>query len=198
MKNQTLKTKYAVAVTLLAIVLAFTAPAMAQYGNPGTTPGTGIAVQPITTDEAQSLKFMREEEKLARDVYQQFYEKWNLSVFKNISASEQSHFRAIGTLLSRYGVADPAQSTSDGVYSDPKLNALYVELIAKGMRSAQDAMEVGVLIEKKDIADLEEALKGTGKLDIKRVYTNLLNGSFNHLEAFESMCEVVSPAGAAL
>jgi hypothetical protein len=198
MKNQILETKYAAAMALLAIVLAFAAPAMAQFGYPGSTPGTVVAVQPLTADEAQWLKFLREEEKLARDVYQQLYQKWNLTVFQNISASEQTHFSVIGTLLSRYGAEDPAQTTAAGIYSDPNLIALYNELVAKGLRSAQDALEVGVLIEKKDIADLETALKGTSKLDIKRVYTNLLNGSFNHLEAFETICEVVNTVGVAI
>ena len=93
------------------------------------------------------------------------------AVFQNISASEQAHFNAIETLLSRYGADDPALTTAAGVYSDPKLIALYNELLAKGLRSAPDALEVGVLIEKQDITDLQAALTGTGKLDIKRVYT---------------------------
>ena len=89
-------------------------------------------------------------------------------------------------LLTRYGAVDPAQSSA-GVYTDPALNALYNQLLAKGMQSAQDALEVGILIEKKDIADLESALNSTTKFDIKRVYNNLMNGSYNHLYAFETV-----------
>ena len=157
-----------------------------------------MAVTPLTAAETQTLQFMREEEKLARDVYQQLYQKWNLTVFQNISAAEQTHFDAIGVLLTRYGVTDPAQANAAGVYTDVNLIALYNELLAKGMKSAQDALEAGALIEKKDIADLEAAIPATSKLDVKRVYTNLLNGSFNHLEAFESMCEVVTTGVPAL
>jgi hypothetical protein len=178
------------AVILGAIfLLAVSAPAMAQNGpGPGWGRGETTTVEPLTAAESQWLTFMREEEKLARDVYQQLYEKWNVIAFQNIATSEQNHFDAIGVLLTRYGVADPAQNNPAGVYTDANLNALYNELLARGTLSLQDALEVGVLIEQKDIADLETALKDTSKTDIKRVYTNLMNASYNHLDAFETGC----------
>lgn len=179
----------------LALFLALPSPALAQAGPKGYGPGPGLIapIAPATPEEAKWLTFMREEEKLARDVYQQLGEKYNLNVFRNVSRSEDQHANAVATLLSRYGIKDPAQDNPAGVYSDASLNALYSELIAKGSVSIKDALEVGVLIEKTDIADLESAIKETSKLDIKRVYTNLLNGSFNHLEAFETSVEILCP-----
>jgi len=181
------------AVILAAISFGITAPAKAQYGprNPGT--GT-VALVPLTEAEASSLRFMREEEKLARDVYQSLFQKWNLVSFRNISASEQAHFEAVGALLTRYGISDPAANTAPGVYVDATLTALYNDLMAKAMRSAEDALAVGVMIEKQDIADLESAIHGTDKLDVKRVYTNLMNASHNHLEAFETACGLIAVA----
>lgn len=177
---------------LLAVVLL--APAFAQNGfrGNGNGPGQGTVtpVQPATAAEAQSLAFMREEEKLARDVYQQLFEKWNLTTFRNIAASEDQHFKAIGNLLTRYSVTDPARDTQPGIFVDPTLTALYTELMAKGELSLKDAVEVGVLIEQTDIKDLKTSLTGTTKLDIQRVYTNLLNASFQHLEAFETALEI--------
>jgi len=146
-----------------------------------------IAIQPLTGDELKWLQHMREEEKLARDVYKVLYEKWNFVVFQNIMASEENHFTAIGTLLTRYGAAAPALSSA-GAYSDPALNVLYSQLLTKGMESAQAALEVGAAIEKLDIADLGDAMKAALKLAIKRVYSNLMNGSYNHLHAFETVC----------
>jgi hypothetical protein len=178
-----------------AFLLAAITPALAQNG-PGRGWGSTATTQSPTAAELQWLKFMREEEKLARDVYQQLHEKWSLIAFQNIATSEQRHFDSIGVLLSRYGIADPAQSAS-GVYTDTNLNALYNELMAKGLRSAQDALEVGVLIEKKDIEDLESALKETSKADIKRVYTNLMNASYRHLDAFETGCSITAGSGPA-
>lgn len=191
MKTQkTQTTKLASGLLPAALILVMALPVLAQGPY---APGGGITVpaQPLTAEETQWLGFMREEEKMARDVYQQLFEKWNLAAFSNISASEDRHFSAVGVLLSRYGAPDPAQNNPAGIYSDTKLSALYSELIAKGTQSIKDAIEVGVLIEKADIADLETALKDTAKLDIKRVFTNLLDGSFNHLEAFEANLEIV-------
>ena len=46
----------------------------------------------------------------------------------------------------------------------------------------EDALEAGVLIERQDIADLEKAIAATDRFYIKRVYSNLINASFKHLE----------------
>ncbi len=193
MKNQ-LFDRRQFAGSLAPVLFAFAAPAMAQswyrVNGPGT--GTPVAVVPVTAEEVRWLAYMREEEKLARDVYEQLLAKWGLSIFRNIAMSEEQHHTAIGTLLVRYSVPDPALNKPTGVYVDAKLAALYSQLMAKGLQSAKDALEVGVLIEKTDIADLEAALKSTVKLDIKRVYTNLMNGSYNHLEAFETTLEITA------
>ncbi len=196
MKNQlTHSTKIAALIAIWALSMTLSLPALAQGGRPGNGPGPGLTspTTQLTADETKSLIFMREEEKLARDIYAELDAKWNLTVFKNIALSEDRHFDAMGVLLARYNVPDPAKTTAAGVYSDPKLNALYSELIAKGTRSIKDALEVGVTVEKTDIGDLETALKALTKLDLTRVYTNLLDGSFSHLEAIETCLEVLAP-----
>ena len=78
------------------------------------------------------MTFLSEEEKLARDIYVQLFAKWKLRAFDAISRGEQRHFESIGTLLSHYGVADPAAGTLPGVFSDPALSALYTSLVEKG------------------------------------------------------------------
>ena len=113
-----------------------------------------MIIQPATADEIKWLKFMREEEKLARDVYRFLYERWNFSVFDRIAGSEQRHFATVGTLLTRYSVPDPA-SDVPGVFADERLAVLYAELTTKGATSLRDAIEVGIIIEKQDIGDLE-------------------------------------------
>jgi hypothetical protein len=145
----------------------------------------------LSPDEIKWLTFMREEEKLAHDVYVELYSKWKLRIFDNISRSEARHFASIGVLLARYEVEDPAKGLPAGVYKNPELTALHRELVEKGMLTLEAALEVGILIEKHDIADLEAALKDTGRTDIKTVYTNLLAGSLNHLDSFEQVHEAV-------
>ena len=138
----------------------------------------------LTPAEEDCLTYMREEEKVARDVYLFLYEKWQSRVFKNIAASEQTHMDAVKTLLDRYGIADPAAGKEVGEFTNPNLQALYDELIDAGSVSLVDALEVGVAIEETDIADLTAAIASTTHNDIKTVYGNLLLGSLNHSDAF--------------
>ena len=138
----------------------------------------------LSPKEEAGLLFMREEEKLARDVYQVLSAKWGLRVFENIAESEQQHMDAILYLLGKYDLEDPA--LGPGEFDNSDLQKLYNYLVAKGEASVVDAIEVGVTIEETDIEDITNYLNTTDKNDIINVYTNLLEGSYNHLEAFES------------
>ncbi|MGD9091283.1 MAG: DUF2202 domain-containing protein [Anaerolineales bacterium] len=135
--------------------------------------------------EKEALIFMREEEKLAHDVYLVMYDLWGLPIFLNISSSEQSHTEAVKALLDGYDVPDPV-SDARGVFTNPDLQALYNELVAQGSQSLSDALLVGAVIEEIDILDLQERLAQTDNADIQHVFTNLLKGSSNHLRAFTS------------
>jgi hypothetical protein len=61
---------------------------------------------------------------------------------------------------------------------------MYADLIAKGSISIVDALEVDKIIEEKDIDDLEIAISNTNDTYTKQIYINLLNASYNHLNAF--------------
>jgi hypothetical protein len=125
---------------------------------------------------------MREEEKLARDVYNALYTTWNIPTFQNIAASEQTHMDQIAALLTRYNLADPAKAP--GVFTDAKLQSLYNQLVVQGKLSLADALKVGGAIEEIDILDLQSRVAATDNADIQQVYNNLMNGSYNHLKAF--------------
>lgn len=139
----------------------------------------------LSNDEAAGILFMREEEKLARDVYLTLYDEWGLRVFSNIARSEQQHMDAMLTLINLYGLTDPVGNNGVGVFTNPDLQALYDNLATQGLESPAAAIEVGILIEQTDIADLQTRLATTTSPDILRVYGNLLWGSQNHLAAFE-------------
>ncbi len=135
--------------------------------------------------EKSSLIFMREEEKLARDVYAVLYEQWGLPVFQNISSSEQTHMDAVKNLLDGYGLTDPMLAEA-GKFTNPELQSLYTDLVARGSQSVSEALKVGAAIEEIDILDLQESLAQTVNVDVQRVFNSLLNGSYNHLRAFTS------------
>jgi hypothetical protein len=148
-----------------------------------------ISTGTLSGAEVEGLLYMREEEKLARDVYLVLYEKWGMSVFQNIANSEQTHTDAIKTLLDRYGLGDPAAGQDVGIFTNPGLQELYDLLVDTGNRSLVDALRVGAAIEEIDILDLEEWIAQTSQADIVLVYENLMKGSRNHLRSFVSTLE---------
>ncbi len=139
----------------------------------------------LSPEEQDGLIFMREEEKLARDVYTVMFEKWNQNVFNNISQSEQRHTDAVLYLLNRYEIADPVVDNTVGVFTNQDLQTLYNQLIEQGSTSLVEALKVGAAIEEIDILDLDKQIDEViDNEDIKIVYDNLLNGSYNHLRAY--------------
>ena len=139
----------------------------------------------LTEAEEHHILYMREEEKLARDVYLTLYELWGAEIFANISKSEQRHMDAVKSLVTRYGLVDPAFDDAIGMFTNQDFAVLYDQLVADGSVSLEDALNVGVLIEELDIADLNQALLETSQRTVRRVFLNLLNGSYNHLDAFQ-------------
>ena len=136
------------------------------------------------TVKAQLL-YLIEEEKLARDVYAALDAVSISPKFKNISGAEQTHMDYISALLVTYGIKNPTTGKKAGVFTNKSLAALYKTLVAKGKLSELDAISVGVLIEKKDLADLATLSKIVTQADIKLVLANLKKGSENHLAAFQ-------------
>jgi hypothetical protein len=158
-----------------------------ETGPTGNGNGTGISVLDIPAsdlnpEEEAALLFMREEEKLARDVYNALFTTWGQPTFSNIAASEGAHMDEVKLLLDRYNLVDPA--LKPGVFTDPNLQGLYDQLVAQGSISLADALKVGAAIEEIDILDLEARLAQTDNPDIQQVFNNLKMGSYNHLNSF--------------
>jgi hypothetical protein len=140
----------------------------------------------LSEAEMQGLLQMREEEKLARDVYLSLHQEWGHRIFQNIACSEQRHMDAVKTMLDKYNMIDPVIDDTVGVFSDTNIQSLYFELVQKGKISSIHALQVGALIEDLDIFDLREFIQVADNIDIRTVYQNLLKGSRNHLRAFVS------------
>lgn len=137
----------------------------------------------VTETEAAGLLFMREEEKMARDVYAYLYDKYKLLVFKNITKSESAHMSAVLRLIEGFKITDNS-TNNPGEYTNAHIAELYNQLIAMGNVSVNEALKVGLLIEQTDIADLQKELLTMGNASVKTVYSNLLKGSGAHLRAF--------------
>ncbi len=143
-----------------------------------------LPTESLSLDESNSLLFMREEEKLAKDVYIALYQKWGVNIFTNISASEQTHMDAVLVLLTKYSLTDPVGANAVGVFTNATLQNLYNQLMAQGSTTVLDAYKVGATIEDLDIFDLANALSKNDNQDIKLVYDMLTKGSRNHMRSF--------------
>jgi hypothetical protein len=182
--------------SILSLVLIAAAPVWAQRGqgkgmNRPCADGTcclalinSAPKQALDPTETAGLVYMREEEKLAHDVYVTLQSKWGVRIFGNISQAEERHFSAIKLLLDRYGLTDPAANQGIGIFQNDGLRELYPDLIKQGESSLKSAMRVGAIIEDLDIRDLEKAAAATDNSDLRLVYQNLKRASENHIRAF--------------
>jgi hypothetical protein len=136
----------------------------------------------LSATDAEDLLYMRQEEKLAGDVYQVLYDRWGARVFANINRSELTHQSTVADLMAGFGIDDPVAELAPGEFLDPDLQALYDELVERGTASLEEALKVGAYIEELDIADLREKQSGVTAIDI--VYDRLEQASHNHLRAF--------------
>lgn len=139
----------------------------------------------LTQEEINALVHMREEEKLARDIYTVLGETTLSAVFKNIPRSEQTHMDAFDQLLDRYEILDPViDESAIGTFTDPFFTNLFIELKEKGQQSDKDAFEVGAMVEDLNMANLIKYGEATDKPDLQLAYNTLLKQSKNHMSAF--------------
>lgn len=183
----------------------------AGRGNPG-----------VDFNEETHMIFMREEEKLARDVYRTLGGLYPGEVaFSNIDDSEEKHTTTVKDKLAKYNIADPNTDDRDGFFTGEDYGEYFTEkyttLVDLGGKSLLDALYVGAFIEELDMLDIVHCpkiiiethdsiqnsadcgLNYTDNSDIQNMYGNLLEGSENHLrsyvgniEAIEGKCSYVA------
>ena len=163
-------------ITITLILLAATSLSTKSYATE------------LSDAEKEGIQLMREEEKLAHDVYQFLYQKWGIPVFNNISNAETRHFDAVGYLLKNFKIEDPALPEF-GKFTNHEITFLYDSLTQKGSETLTEALKVGAFIEEFDIADLRKLIAINNDTIIDGVYQNLLRGSNNHLRAFIGQLE---------
>lgn len=182
-------------ILVIAAALALLAgpSGAAARGPGGITAATvsKISQQTLSALEIENLMYMREEEKLARDVYLSMFDAWGLAVFENIAASEQNHTDSVRDMIEKYRLTDPVLDDSVGAFVNQQLADLYATLIARGMQSSLEALHVGALIEEVDMRDLQRAIDESDNDDIRQMYEKLLRGSRNHLRAFVRQIEAL-------
>ena len=172
----------------------------------------------LDDNEATHLAFMREEEKLARDVYTKLGMLYPDSVvFGNIDDSEQRHTDAVKSALEQHGLEDPNTNDNLGVYTGAEYAEYFTEkyeyLVNRASSSELDALYVGAFIEELDMRDIRQCpeeivlqdngvesetgcgLVYTDEPDIINLYESLLNGSESHLRGYVRAIEAMVGKG---
>ncbi|MES9939178.1 MAG: DUF2202 domain-containing protein [Candidatus Thiodiazotropha sp. 6PLUC2] len=183
--------------------------------------GAGMQQQTANLDfnEATHLIFMREEEKLARDVYTMLGMMYpNSVVFGRIDDSEQVHTDRVRQTLEAYGVEDPNTNDNLGIFTGESYGEYFTDkydaLISQASSSELNALYVGALIEELDMLDIQRCpdvileqdngidsdaecgLVYTDQPDVENLYESLLRGSANHLRGYVRAIEAVIGEGA--
>lgn len=166
-----------------AVILTWHLAACDTESHPPDAPTTTVDSGASLADD---LQFLREEEKLARDVYLILFEKWRLMLHQNIAASEQTHADQVQSMLVAFNLPDPVQDDSVGMFVNTQLATLYTDLTALGVQSEVASLAVGATIEDLDIRDIEQMKTRTQDSNVLSMYAALQCGSRNHLRAFTS------------
>jgi len=214
--KQNIVSAFVILITLTSVSINASAKGYANNGKSVTSSTTGT----LDATEASHLTFMREEEKLARDVYLTFADMYpEQPVFATIATrSEQTHTDTIRDKLEQFNLPDPNPNANDlpasiGLFSGTEWGwyfmQKYAELVAKGSNSELDALYVGALIEELDMHDIVDCptvmvqtgyndpcgLKYTDEKAIQNAYSSLIDGSENHLRSYVGQIEAVIGEG---
>lgn len=181
------------------------------HKNKNQSERSGLSV--ISENEISHLIYMREEEKLARDVYISLGMAYpNTKIFGNISVAETQHACKVCETLNRFDIEDPVTNDNVGIFPDDAFGDYftykYQSLISEGLTSKLDALYVGALIEELDMKDIKTCpdlivntvefiknsddcgLISTKNPAIKSLYHNLIEGSESHLRSFVKQIEI--------
>lgn len=150
---------------------------------------TTTPIETLTAVEQEDILTLREEEKLARDVYLYSYDKYGTTIFNNIATSEQRHMDKMLALINTYQLEDPALPNR-GEFNNTTLQTLYNNLTAQADISEIEALKVGATIEDLDIKDIEDFENRTDNTRILNVYEKLKCGSRNHMRAYYGQLEL--------
>ena len=179
-----------------------------KAGLPADVEDALSSIQYTLSEEVKNdLAYMGNEERLAYDIYNKLYQSFpDLKQLDNIpTKSEIKHIEAVKALIVKYEINGTELSVTDvenkllspdadvdavaGVYDISAIQDLYDTLLVKGEQSAEDALQVGCMVEVTDIEDLDKDIQDavdSGAEDVVQVFNFLRDGSYNHYWAFDN------------
>jgi hypothetical protein len=218
-----------VTVWILLLFLAVFQGASAKDTGESYVPGKAVNLstrasgvishRTLDFNEEIHLVFLREAEKLERDVFTILGSMYpNSMIFGHIDDIEQGHADVLKYLLKEYGVKEPNVNDNLGAFTGEAFGkyftANYRYLVGLGSLSELDAFYVSAYIEETNLLDImqcpEEILKQdngidsaaqcgmnhTDNLELLNVYHALAEGSKGDLRAYVDAIESVIGKGA--
>jgi len=146
----------------------------------GVTPAFDSTAD-LTADEIEFIYAIREDEKVARDLYFSFFGTFGLKPFENIGKAEDNHIKATEKLFDYYEIDYPALS-ENGKFENAIRQKLFDSLLLKGTPELE-AFKVMAMLEESNIVEYGEVLKTIANPNIKIVIENLARASANHFKA---------------
>jgi hypothetical protein len=177
--------KFIVAVLAVAVLAGSGIGIASAYAGPRDatqaatcTSVANLPVESLSQAEKDALTTSLQEEYLARDVYTAVIAKLgSIRPFANILKSEEQHVAALTALFTKYELAVPADT-----------QAARTATLMAGVTTVEDALKLGVTVEKEDIALYDGLVKSVDNQDILQVFGNLETASTKrHLVAFENV-----------
>ena len=136
----------------------------------------------LTPIEKDGLIFIWEEEKAARDIYSSLHEKNNLTIFLDLTRSEESHMDQAKAVIEKYDLSLPKDVPE--AFGNQTLQDIHDRLLAEGLESDEQALKAAAEFEEISIMDLEAELAAAENEDIRTMYQGLLAGSRKHLRSY--------------
>jgi hypothetical protein len=124
-----------------------------------------------------------QEEKMAYDLYGEFYERWSLSVFNKVQQREAKHVWCVERIMDNYGFTYKA-NTKAGSYPDKEIQKIYDEVTVNGCISDLAALEAAAFIKEKHIYELREWIRYQEDEYIVKVIFLMESAAQSHLRAF--------------
>jgi hypothetical protein len=179
----------------------YTPPPLAQTTIDGWTELNAEAVDELdyshphgilSVEAMEGLIFLRNGERLAKDIAHDFMDAYGSHPFFGQSEAERSHGRAVSQLLARYALHDLVDDQRPGEYSDPFWQSEYDFYREQGALGYIDALLVSLEIQEAAVVDLRYWSElSESDVVVVEVLRALLMATRNHLRILNNELESV-------
>lgn len=147
----------------------------------------------LSADEIEFQFALREDEKMARDLYTVFAAKYSTAPqIDRIAAAENSHIACVEAVLDYYEISYPAMTAAAGLFEDAKRQAIYNELADKS-GTLLEVYATMAAVEEESVSAYKSVQSEITNENIALVITNMIKASSNHLKA--AVCQIIAGGG---